>query len=63
MHGSIGLKDLMAFKFAMLGIQGWMFQTNSYALVSRIFKAKYFYHDTFMSSSLGYNSNYVWISI
>jgi len=41
-HGDMGFKDLSAFNLAMLGKQGWKFQTDPTSLVSRIFMARYF---------------------
>jgi len=36
-QGGMGFKDLSAFNLAMLGKQGWKFQTEPDSLVSRIF--------------------------
>jgi hypothetical protein len=62
-YGGMGFKDLTAFNLAMLGKQGWKFQTNTDSLVSRIFKARYFPHGTYLTASLGHNPSYVWRSI
>jgi ribonuclease HI len=59
----MGFKDLTAFNLAMLGKQGWKFQTDTDSLVSRIFKARYFPHGTYMTASLGHNPSFVWRSI
>jgi hypothetical protein len=62
-HGGMGFKDLTAFNLAMLGKQGWKFQTYIDSLVSRIFKARYFPHGTYLTASLGHNPSFVWRSI
>jgi hypothetical protein len=62
-HGGMGFKDLTAFNLPMLGKQGWKLQTDSDSLVSRIFKARYFPHGTYLTASLGHNPSYVWRSI
>jgi hypothetical protein len=38
-HGGMGFKNLTAFNLAMLGKQGWKFQTDTNSFVERIFKA------------------------
>jgi hypothetical protein len=40
--GGMGFRDLAAFNLAMLGKQGWKFQTQPECLVTRLFKARYF---------------------
>jgi ribonuclease HI len=62
-HGGMGFKDLTAFNLSMLGKQGWKLQTDNDSLVSRIFKARYFPHGTYLTASLGHNPSYVWRSI
>ncbi|CAN0845734.1 Uncharacterized mitochondrial protein AtMg00310 [Linum grandiflorum] len=47
----------------MLGKQGWKFLSNPDALVSRVFKAKYFRQGDFLSARLGNRPSYVWRSI
>ena len=62
-HGGMGFKDLYSFNLAMLGKQGWKFQTDPTSLVSRIFKARYFPNTDYLSASLGHNPSLVWRSI
>jgi hypothetical protein len=62
-YGGIGFKDLASFNVAILGKQGWKFQTDNTSLVTRLFKAHYFPQDDFLSSTLGANLSYVWRSI
>jgi len=59
----MGFKDLTSFNVAMLGKQGWKFQTDAERLVSRLFKARYFPHTDFLNSRIGVNPSYVWRSI
>ncbi|CAN0847322.1 hypothetical protein LINGRAHAP2_LOCUS4916 [Linum grandiflorum] len=44
----------------MLGKQGWKLLTDSNALVSRIYKAKYFPMEDFFSAAKGSNPSYIW---
>jgi len=62
-HGGMGFKDLTAFNLAMLGKQGWKFQTKPDSLVSRIYKAQYFPSCSYLTANLGHNPSYVWRSI
>ncbi|XP_058726659.1 uncharacterized protein LOC131598028 [Vicia villosa] len=47
----------------MVAKQGWFLMTNPNALVSRIFKARYFPRSSFFDAKLGYNPSFVWRSI
>jgi len=62
-YGGMGFKDLSAFKLAMLGKQGWKFQTEPQSLVSHILKARYFPNHSYLKTNLGHNPSYVWHSI
>ena len=62
-HGGMGFKDLLAFNLAMLGKQGWRFQTEPDSLVARLFKARYFPTRSYLTARLGHNPSYVWRSI
>jgi len=62
-HEGMGFKDLSVFNFAMLGKQGWKFVAEADSLVTRIFKARYFPNDTFLTAKIGHNPSYVWRSI
>jgi len=61
--GGMGFKDLTAFNLAMLGKQGWKFQTQPICLVTRLFKARYFPRDNYIEAKLGHNPSFVWRSI
>ena len=62
-YGGMGFKDLAAFNVAMLGKQGWKFQTEPDTLVSKVFKARYFPRSNYLGSTLGHNPSFVWRSI
>jgi len=59
----MGFKSLGTFNTAMLGKQGWRIMTNPDALISRMYKAKYFPGCNFLDSTLGHNPSFVWRSI
>jgi ribonuclease HI len=61
--GGMGFRSILGFNLAMLGKQGWKLLTNPDAMVSRIFKAKYYPNGDFLGASLGHNPSYVWRSI
>ena len=61
--GGMGFKDLTSFNVAMLGKQGWRFQTDSNSLVCWLFKARYFPNSDFIGSKIRHNPSYVWRSI
>jgi len=46
-HGGIGFKDLTSFNVAMLGKQGWKFQTDVDSIVTKLFKVRYFPNNDF----------------
>lgn len=48
---------------AMLGKQGWKFLTNPDALVTKVFKARYFPNCSFLEAGGGSNPSFVWSSI
>jgi hypothetical protein len=58
-YGGMGFKSLKAFNFAMLGKQAWKMFTDPGALITRLFKAKYFPNCDFIDSSIGHNPSYV----
>ncbi|CAN0888737.1 Transposon TX1 uncharacterized 149 kDa protein [Linum grandiflorum] len=61
--GGMGFRNPLSFNLAMLGKQGWKLLTDPNALVSRIYKAKYFPKVDFLSAALGSNPSYIWRSI
>ncbi|CAN0903253.1 Uncharacterized mitochondrial protein AtMg00310 [Linum grandiflorum] len=61
--GGMGFKDLHAYNMAMVGKQGWKLMNSPNALVTRIFKAKYFPRGDFLSAPVGGSPSYAWRSI
>lgn len=61
--GGLGFYDLQAFNLALLAKQGWKFINDPNALVTRVFKAKYFPHVDFLEANLGHNPSYYWHSV
>jgi hypothetical protein len=61
--GGMGFRDLTAFNLAMLGKQGWKFQTQPECLVTKLFKARYFPRNEYIDAELGHNPSFVWRSI
>jgi len=59
----MGFEDLTTFNLAMLGKQGWKFLTEPNSLVSRLFKARYFLNNTYLTANIGHNPSYIWRSI
>nr|KYP40902.1 hypothetical protein KK1_037728 [Cajanus cajan] len=62
-YGEMGFRHIYGFNLAMLGKQGWRLLSNPDAILSRVFKAKYFPRGNFLEAQLGHNPSYVWRSI
>lgn len=62
-YGGLRFRNLHAFNLAMLGKQAWKFIMHQDALVTRVFKAKYFPQGDFLDASIGHNPSYAWRSI
>ncbi|XP_052486336.1 uncharacterized protein LOC128041067 [Gossypium raimondii] len=62
-EGGMGFRNMAQFNVALLAKQGWRIINNQNALVTQVFKAKYFSDDNFLNSSLGNSCSYVWKSI
>ncbi|XP_058761402.1 uncharacterized mitochondrial protein AtMg00310-like [Vicia villosa] len=58
-EGGLGFRDFKAFIMSMVAKQGWFIMSNPEALVSRIFKARYFPRTSFFDATLGYNPSFV----
>ena len=61
--GGMRFRNLQAFNLSILGKQGWKFISNQDAIVSKVFKAKYFSSVDFLEVPLGHNPSFVWHSI
>lgn len=59
----MGFKDLQVFNLSLLAKQGWRFVDDPEALVSKVFKAKYFPQCDFLNANLGHNPSYCWRSV
>lgn len=62
-QGNDGFKDFTKFNIALLTKQGWKLITNPLSLFARVFKAKYYPHDDFLSARLGSYPSFIWQSI
>ncbi|XP_058788236.1 uncharacterized protein LOC131662466 [Vicia villosa] len=62
-EGGLGFRDFKAFNMAMVAKQGWFLMSNPAALVSKIFKARYFPRSSFFDANLGFNPSFVWRSV
>ncbi|CAK8577706.1 unnamed protein product [Lathyrus sativus] len=60
--GGLGFRDFKAFNMSMVAKQGWNLLSKPHALVSRIFKARYFLRTSYFESNR-YNSIFMWRSI
>lgn len=61
--GGMGFRNIYAFNLAMLAKQAWKFIDCPDALVSRIFKARYYPNCDFLDAKLGPNPSYCWRSL
>ncbi|XP_031107044.1 uncharacterized protein LOC116011776 [Ipomoea triloba] len=59
----MGFRFVREMNLAMLGKQGWKLFSDPNALVTRIFKARYFPTCSFLDAGLGSNPSFVWTSI
>lgn len=62
-EGSLGFRYLKAFNLALLAKQGKVFQIATNSIVYRVFKARYFPKEEFLSAELGSQHSYAWRSI
>lgn len=61
--GGMGFRRVRDMNLAMLGKQGWKFLTHPDALVTKVFKARYFPNGSFLEAKRGSNPSFVWASI
>lgn len=62
-EGGLGFRLFYCFNLAMLGKHGWRFIADPNALVSCIFRSKYFPRGDFLNAELGCNPSFIWRSI
>lgn len=63
LQGGMGFRKLKDFNIALVGKQGWRLLTNENSLVSRMYKARYYPNNSFLTATVGKNPSYVWRSI
>lgn len=59
-RGGIGFRDFTKFNLALLAKQGWKLITNPSSLLVRVYKAKYYSQNDFMSARLGFYPSFTW---
>lgn len=59
----MGFRNLYGFNIALLGKHIWSFMHNSNALVSQIFKERYFSSTSILKANEGHNSSFIWQGI
>lgn len=62
-NGGMGFRCLRDFNLALLGNQSWRLILHSNTLVSKVFKARYYAQDSFLTAKLGSNPSYIWRSL
>ena len=61
-YRSLDFQDFYGFNLAMLGKQGWKLLFDPNALISHIYKARYYLRRDFLKASLGNNPSFTWRS-
>lgn len=56
----LGFRNLEGFNLVMLVKHGWSLITDPKALVSKLYKVRYFPNGDFLNVSLGQNPNFTW---
>lgn len=62
-NGGMGFRRLHDFNIALLGKQGWRLLNQENSLATKVFKARYFPHGSFLDAELGNNPSFIWRSI
>ncbi len=62
-EGGMGFRELSLFNMAFLARQGWRLVQFSDSLASRVLKAKYYPHQSFLEASIKGNASYIFHSI
>lgn len=61
--GGMGFRNLYGFNIALLGKHVWNFLHNPDALVTRLYKAKYFPHSNVLKAKKGVDPIFIWAGI
>lgn len=61
--GGLGFKNLHGFNISLLGKHCWKFLHQPHALVSRLYKARYFTDCNLLRASKGTGSSFIWTGI
>lgn len=59
----MGFRNIRDFNIALLGNQDWRLLQYPDKLVSKIYRARYYHHGSFLNASLGHNPSYIWRSV
>jgi hypothetical protein len=62
-EGGMGFRELSLFNMALLARQGWRLVQFPNSLVSRVLKAKYYQHQSFLDASIKGNVSFIFRSI
>ncbi|EPS73861.1 hypothetical protein M569_00896, partial [Genlisea aurea] len=61
--GGLSFRDLLLFNRAMVAKQSWRLLSHPNSICSRLIKAKYYPHSSFLMAPLGRSPSYVWRGI
>lgn len=62
-RGGMGFRDRHDFNMALLAKKRWRLSTQPNNLVIKMYKARYYPNDTFLTAKLGSNPSFVWRSV
>lgn len=62
-EGGLGFRHLHDFNIALLGKQAWRLVTKAESLVAKVYKARYYPQNSFLTATIGSNPSFVWRSI
>lgn len=60
---SMGFKNVRDFNVSLMGKQDWRLLKYPNKLVSRVYKARYYPHGSFLDNEIGSNPSYIWRSV
>lgn len=62
-NDGLGFRQLYDFNITLLGRKGWRLITEQNSLASKVFKARYYPNNSFLTVKLGTNPIYIWRSM